>query len=807
MKLTNLFKLSPLSLLVLAACGGGGSDSPSVQPEDPPSQEQPPANDDPVEVTGLEMPDVISIVTDSETTPTQQKLSPNNVSNLNASINSTSSQPFDDAGTDYSDDPVRSYVWDESMGPMQMVNQILCYVGQTRADALVNETYTALVDTARCERENGEDSDDMGQSSGNGEIEYQLWTVESTRESDTSPQRVRIWVPSEEADSDDLMDQQSILVDVTIASSPSDELPFGDFNMSWKGVVEMQGNEVPTMEGTIQTVENQDGKLQFMFYNGSEMPGMDFSFTEAANVILDDADGTSGIGKTATHRVDPFFEFHSEFSVAYDPSRFLRGKDENEDGLPDAQLCNDRLNMDENVWRYNLYQQADGSRVELNSGFPFTTEVNGEQYNGHISYWGMWLPENVDKSLVTSITQQDFSGEGSNTTFDVVNTPGKMIKRTRSTIPLADIDGLHLQHWNGAEYLVEYTHDFLLNDGYQVGSAGFYQIARIEFFEGQREVVPVDPTMVEGDFMHFYSDALGGSVAYDAFHDADNIVAFQEEIMSGADESVFGSATQISLACYNECLKAGVTAEQLAGIGDSPYYENSEDPTVPAVVYTFNLSDLTLRDPEGNAVAMADGESSLGEDFWGIHSGAMVLEGTQLDNTWDTYNQDVSFIWETGPNDWNKMTFIREQGAAEFVQFDRPMQFLYSHSNDNDRNSSDSEYAGQSYLLEYGGPGDLWGFPELENDQRHMRAFSLADGTQLSNQSGSYVTKATEMEKRMKELEVSACTQGDDALSLDAALGIQLPTSDDVASIDFGLADKPVVTDSPRVVGGEIVSD
>ena len=806
MTLKNLFKLSPLSLLVLAACGGGGGSETEITPaNDNEVQVDPPVV---VEVEGLTMPEVISIVTDSTGNPTPaQAAAPQKVQQIaGPQTNSNSSQPFDDADSDYSTDPVQAYVWDESMGPMQMVNQILCYVGQTRADQLVNETYTALIDTTRCEREGEGDAEDLGQSSGNGEIDYQLWTIESTRESDTSPQRVRIWVPAEESESDDIMDQQSILVEVTINSSPSDALPFGDFNMSWQGVADFAGNEITTMQGTLQTVENQDGKLQFMFYNGSEAPGMDFSFSEAANVILDDADGTSGIGRTATHRADPFFEFHSDFSVAYDPSRFLRGNDQNNDGSLDEQRCHDRLNMDENVWRYNLYTQADGDRVELNSGFPFTTEVNGQQYHGHISYWGMWLPGDIDKSAITSITRQDFSDDANNTSYDVVHTPGKMIKRTRSTLALQELDGATFQYWDDGEFLVEYTTDAELNDGRIAGDAGFFKVARIEFHDGQREVIPVEPMMLNGDFLHFYSDSLGGSVAYDAHHDAANIVLFQEEIISGADASIFGDATEISLACYQDCLKANITAEQLAGIGDSPYYPNSEDAATPAVIYSFNTSDLTLRDPEGNPVAMAAGSDSL-EDLWGIHSGAMVLEGTQLDDPWGAYNQDVSFFWETGPNDWNQMTFIRETGAADFIQFDRPMQFLYTHSNDSDRNTGDSQYAGQSFLLEYGGPGDLWGFPESESDGRHMRGFSLADGTALSNQSGAYVVKATELEKRMRELATEACTQGEDALSLDAALDISLPTADDVSDISFGLGDKPQVDDSPRVVGGEIIED
>ena len=202
---------------------------------------------------------------------------------------------------------------------------------------------------------------------------------------------------------------------------------------------------------------------------------------------------------------------------------------------------------------------------------------------------------------------------------------------------------------------------------------------------------------------------------------------------------------------------------------------------------------------------MAEGQEAS-FDVWGIHSGAMVFDGTVLENPWDAYNQEVSFFYETGPNDWNKMTFIKEAGSQSFVQFDKPMQFLYTHSNENDRNTNESELAGQSFLLEYGGAGNLWGFPELD-DGRHMRAFSLNDGTNMSDQNGEYVTKAIELEKRMRELALDSCTAGDNPLALDEAASISLPTAQDVSEIAFGLGDKPEVEGAPRVVGGEIVED
>ncbi len=142
MKFSNFARISPLTILVLAACGG--SDSNSTPEATAQATEG--------EVVGLTMPEIISIVSDSSSNTVQQKVSSAPAANLSAKTSlsmkpAISMKPYNGADSDFTLDKTRAYVWDESMGPMQMVNQILCYVGQTRADKFVNATYTALVDT------------------------------------------------------------------------------------------------------------------------------------------------------------------------------------------------------------------------------------------------------------------------------------------------------------------------------------------------------------------------------------------------------------------------------------------------------------------------------------------------------------------------------------------------------------------------------------------------------------------------------------------------------------------------------------
>ncbi len=91
-----------------------------------------------------------------------------------------------------------------------------------------------------------------------------------------------------------------------------------------------------------------------------------------------------------------------------------------------------------------------------------------------------------------------------------------------------------------------------------------------------------------------------------------------------------------------------------------------------------------------------------------------------------------------------------------------------------------------------------------EDSQQSENRFSLKDGTLLTNKKGRYVTKAVELEKRMRSLELSACTQGEDSLTLNVAKDIILPTINDVNLIDFTLNDQPVITEQPSVIGGII---
>jgi hypothetical protein len=73
---------------------------------------------------------------------------------------------FNDEGTDYAKAKQRFHLWNEALQPVEMVNSILCFTHQMRAEEFINAgPYMVLADENACFKENGgEDSQSSGSS-------------------------------------------------------------------------------------------------------------------------------------------------------------------------------------------------------------------------------------------------------------------------------------------------------------------------------------------------------------------------------------------------------------------------------------------------------------------------------------------------------------------------------------------------------------------------------------------------------------------------------------------------------------------
>src|SRR5262249_26774855 len=151
----------------------------------------------------------------------------------------------------------------------------------------------------------------------------------------------------------------------------------------------------------------------------------------------------------------------------------------------------------------------------------------------------------------------------------------------------------------------------------------------------------------------------------------------------------------------------------------------------------------------------------------------------------------------------NKLSMLLDMDGNA-VAFDPPLQFSYQHAQGNDANG-DPTYAGQTFLLNYNGPGDLWGIPMLPvdldgdgNPDRYYPEFSIADGVLMGPNGTEYVIKAIDEELTLMQADPSLCT----GQSIDAAGALALPDGSEYVAPDIG--PKPVIDQPPSVIDGVV---
>lgn len=752
--------------LLVAGCGGGGSSG---------------------SIVGLSIADQMSVVTAGG----------GSGSPVVTPAAGPGGGPSFPADADYETDEQHAWVYDPSMEPLQTVNMILCLLKQTGYAALVNEgTYLAQIDENACEQGSDQGSSGTGESSGSNAGQPAIWTVQSERSSNGSSQIVEFWIPNE---NDGDSGPMTIWARLEINEKASDLNPFGAFVMNFAGVPDGGAIDDAVFQGTLRTLDVADGFLGFSFFMAkgdvTQVPPPDghAEVVQAnVNMFLDQTEGVARIRRQHRENFPPAGDtglLTEEYLIAFDPSHLLRSKD------GDPGTCLSRSDFESRVWRYNLYDSTTGERVDLESGFGFRTP--GGDY-GWIGYWGLWAPPEADLENGDTITQDQW-GVANPPTYTLVLAPGKLIQNTKNTLDVTELAGESFQWWDfqpgnpPAQYEVVYD----LGTWFKVA---VWNDATHEF----EDLPSPDPiVLAPGQFLGMWSQSLGGQVSYvagDAF-----ITYWARKFVNGANP-VFDSAATVDLYGYFNCLSAGVTAGD-AEMGD--VYEIPSNDVAQPYHYVFQQSDLTLYfDVDGDGsnlvpAGLAPGEVPLSGPFtWGMQSGPMIVDTGNLADTNQIWTQNVFYTYETGANPWNQYASVIDSND-EFVTFDAPIQFTYTHATANDRND-DATYDGHNYFLGYNGAGNLFGIPQdgvdLDGDgnpDRWYPLFSLADGVAMGRNGIEFVVKAIEMEQTLAE-DPGNCT----GLDISNVGNLTLPDASGYTPPDIG--PPPVVDDAPRVIEGVV---
>ena len=773
-----IFPFSAL-MIGLTSCGGGGGGGGST------------AN-----VEGLSLPDELEVVSVDDT---QTANTPG--------IGFTGS-PSDSfaSDSDYNTDPQFAHIWDPSLEPLQEIGKILGMIGQTRAEEFVNDgAYIALVDESKEEvGEGSEGTGDQGQSTGK-QKELMPWVVNSTRANDNADQVTRVWVPW---GIDDEMGPHgaggmfegdpTIFAKAVIEEGADEENPYGSFDMNFVMREDVTTDSQAFQKGILRSVDTIAGYMGF----GFAMQDTLWEFSSRAEVRVSD-DESNGLGRVIVS--EPDWEnggqdpIEVEFTLAFNDNLFVRKVNGGN------MEVFERDAFDRNTWAYNLYYASGdnaGDRVELVGGFPI--QRNGR--NGWADYWGIWTEPGFD--LTNGMTVTGFLPGGVEREYEVMLAPGRLMKTHREEVSMESMDGstFHWWYWDPqtyehSEYLAEYRHDS------QSGIGTFWAIATwnhedMEWEGGDTTEDDIEIELQQGEWISFWSDQLGGNVEYIY---GDTAMSIQKHESASGDDTIFDGANTLTLYSVVENLAAEITTEQ-AQNGQIFLDNNNPAALDDPYTYVFKKKDRTLYYDNGSTLAkvgMADGASAEGGMYdWGMMSGPLVTDPADLltlNDPWQVWGMEEYYLYETGPNDWNQYRALKYNG--EPVTYDPPISFLYTHSTANDANGS-SAHDGATVFLQYGGFGALWGIPHTENGDtgRWYPQFSIADGVVMGPNGDEYVIKALDTELFMRP---SQATPGAGLLdALDLAASLNPPAfSEWVNPAD---QEKPVVTDPPKVVAGEI---
>jgi len=765
--------------------------------------------------------------------------------------------------SDYYNDQADVYVEEESTQTFDTINEILCKIGQSKYDEMLNlGPYKAQIDKNLCssgkDDPSGAGGGSQDQSSGSTKPDYEMWTVVSSRADDDSPQTVKVWIHQPKKEYDPAM---LIYAKAEITEGVSDTNPFGLFKINFKGS--------PVLNDTVFDFTLMKGFLNAELNTDPLNPGTLLKFTSKFDTTtvpppynkevppmtwIDKAtlnrapDGSTGTGTAYLYEYNNFgegpYEDEITFDLAYEPSFFLK-RDRGDLDLPeetgdDVDSCLDRNDSVESVWSYGLYYSDEtpehtvGSKVNRKSGFPikFTNPTTGKTYYGWVGYWGIWFPKDVTIKNGTTVTKFEYSDEGATgKNYTVLKSGGKLKKHTKKPLTLGEIKNVPL------DYYLQSGEGPGINYRAKWNATDFEIIAKLNQETNMWGPLSVeDPTTIDlgsltYDTLFLYSQALNGSVkvklncpgAYpDLLCTADDtapVYVYVEDIVYPSD------VVPETLACYSNC-------PDQAKMNGTPFdpmpYDNTYSGVWPAppsldvgVYYTFDSSNMVLRDGTDTAVTTRN----EGYQF-GVMSGPLfepTPENLSLmacdwsaDQTcgWQAWNNlDEYYTWETGPNDWNQFTALKDPDTLEFEKFDPPLQVKYVHYWDPVGDPTNTSL----FYLEYSGFGNLWGIPghcvdrdsgaevECGDGTRWIPQFSIPDTDPITLSPSSvtdavdgttlYYVKALQKEQMMKQTDGANCS----GLTITP---YGLPNLSEF--VDPNIGTEPAVSGPPKVIGGVV---
>jgi hypothetical protein len=623
-------------------------------------------------------------------------------------------------GTDYDKAIVSSFTEEATLDALETVNMILGFIRDSRASEFINKgNYIAL----QKPEETSGSTVSAGTSSKKVE-KLNPMTLNVTRDTSdmSAPMIVKLWMDESDGPNDSPM---RIIGHMSAYKGVDSEYPLGKITFHFAGFnINADGTKGSTkmMEG-IMNIDKGANKGQATVDYKNMMNDGTGNLTEpekihlVLNVNASDANGDGDTtddgeekGNGVAYTLIQDYSSTTPTLKGYKLSlseKFYKVQEVNATTGSDIGTAKvkEKANQLHKVYRYGVYYDTNGTKLELNSGFPIV-EV-GTNNHGYIGYWGLWS----ESDLIANGDTVKKEGSTDNATYTIVQAPGKLKKFTKSSAKLEKIDNTKMYIFNqndGMQYIISW-------DKSAGGGNGNYKILGTQNDYGEAENIAgvsgkylfstggddnsTNPIAIQ-NWTSAWSEALNASVNVNSSQTNSTDIIFHKE-------EVVVPTSDLNLVNFgNEVINPSMNTSDL---NNTASIREDGSGNVIGTTYTFSASTMTLVDSSTNPVVFATGAdfSNTAYSWWsnGYQMGPL-LESSQAGsyngtNYWEVeQNEDVYYRWETGSNDWNKYNGIKDS-SNQFLTFDAPKVFSYEHTTANDING-DTNNTG-TYSLQYDG--------------------------------------------------------------------------------------------------------
>lgn len=685
----------------------------------------------------------------------------------------------------YTTDPQNEYTADQATREVSQPSQILCYIANTRPDAMVNKgQYVALIDTKKCDNEGMSDSTKSTATGGAGATSYTPMSLTATRASGSAPQVVKGHVDMKD---DDGVFDLPVYIHMSQTEAPSVSAPSGVLTFNYavrlSEATQINGTTMPVgsmiVRGKISTSSNA---IEY-----AEIGGMGTGQTNDVRLYVSGNDSSGSGAVSADYNGT---QYDATYVFGYNATNFCRSGTEG--GVAIAEKCFKRSKDDaiKSVWRYGVYN-ADGSRFDLPSPGFSVRDAAGNW--GYASYWGLWFnTPPADGDTVTNAK--------TGATYTVKKGGGKLIKTTRNLKKLDEIKNNKFKFYNmtqGAGLSAQTTYEAYWDAAAAkfkvVGSETCGQNGCFTTTLNTTEITAAQLLSNNAWGVNGWSQSLGRvTIPATTLSDANpgskaNGVNYFTETQVKPGETVPGN-----LKCVANCPTAAqLTTFAAAPTNTSPFDAttvNSWSGIANPVAYTWDAAAYALKDATSAEVSAELLANINTTDFdktnykWGIRSGTLVdaskfVPGGDMDcdgqggnnNYCDSkaYNLDEYYQFELGTQDYNRGTFL--MSGTTPVAFSAPLSAVFEVPTDTAKYGL---YAGASMNLQFMGFGDLNGIPgrcvnpytnqeaSCDRTTRWLPAFVIEDGSTVTIDGQTKYIKWLERELRFAPANGTAATLG-----------------------------------------------